>query len=116
MPLLVRILSRGHVRVLSGPYTVGRYGIVLNTIGLIFLLFASITFNFSTLNPVDQNNMNYTSAAIGVIGLISAITWFTTGRKNLTRPESGIIITNVEATVDIGREGSGGEDLFEKTR
>lgn len=30
--------------------------------------------------------MNYTSAAIGVIGLISTVTWFTTGRKHFTGP------------------------------
>jgi hypothetical protein len=30
--------------------------------------------------------MNYTSAAVGVIGLISIVTWFTTGRKNFTGP------------------------------
>ena len=30
--------------------------------------------------------MNYTSAALGVIGLISLITWITTGRKTFTGP------------------------------
>ena len=116
MPLLVRILARftGHTKVLSGPYTLGKYGIVLNAVGLIFLLFASITFNFPTVNPVDQNNMNYTSAAIGVIALISAVTWFTTGRKHFTGPETGITITDVEPTEDLGREGSRSEDMFEK--
>ena len=30
--------------------------------------------------------MNYTSAALGVIGVISLLTWITTGRKNFTGP------------------------------
>ena len=104
MPLLVRILARftGHAKVLPGPYTLGKYGVFLNFIGLIFLLFASITFNFPTVNPVDQNNMNYTSAAIGVIGLISIITWITTGRKNFTGPETGV--TNVKFGPESGPE------------
>ncbi len=34
--------------------------------------------------------MNYTSAAIGVIGLISIVTWITRGRKNFTGPLTGI--------------------------
>ena len=63
----------GQVKDLPGPYTLGKYGIVVNIIGLAFLVFTSITFNFPTLAPVDQENMNYTSAAIGVIGLISLI-------------------------------------------
>ena len=114
MPLFVRILARfsGHAKVLQGPYTLGKYGIVLNIIGFVFLLFASITFNFPTLNPVDQQNMNYTSAAIGIIGLISLVTWFTTGRKHFTGPNIGVANVNVEITgreadrVDVvGRDG-----------
>lgn len=30
--------------------------------------------------------MNYTSAAIGVVALISLVTWFTTGQKHFTGP------------------------------
>ncbi|GAB1212329.1 hypothetical protein ATERTT37_001467 [Aspergillus terreus] len=54
--------------------------------GLVFLLFASITFNFPSDYPVTEESMNYTSAAIGVIGLLSVVTWFTTGRKRFTGP------------------------------
>lgn len=74
---------------------------MLNVIGLVFLVFTSITFNFPTLNPVTKDNMNYTSAAIGVIGFISAITWITSGRKNFTGPETGVANVNVVH----GREG-----------
>ncbi|KAL8941715.1 MAG: hypothetical protein Q9216_002088 [Gyalolechia sp. 2 TL-2023] len=75
MPLIARVLARfyGHANVLPGPYTLGRYGLIVNLIGLTFLVFTSITFNFPTLAPVDKENMNYTSAAIGVIGMISLV-------------------------------------------
>lgn len=75
MPLFARVIARfsGHAKVLPGPYKLGRYGLVVNLIGLTFLIFTSITFNFPTLAPVDKENMNYTSAAIGVIGLISLV-------------------------------------------
>lgn len=39
--------------------------------------------------------MNYTSAAIGVIGLISVVTWLTTGRKNFTGPQIGVENINI---------------------
>ncbi|KAL8727028.1 MAG: hypothetical protein Q9166_006326 [cf. Caloplaca sp. 2 TL-2023] len=89
MPLFTRILAyfSNHMRVIPGPYTLGRYSIWLNILGLLFLLFTSITFNFPTLNPVDEENMNYTSAAIGVIGLTSIATWVTTGRTSFTGPQ-----------------------------
>ena len=101
MPLLARILAYfyGNVKVLSGPYALGKHGIYLHIVGLIFLLFTCITFNFPTLYPVDQYNMNYTSAAIGVIGLISIVTWFTTGKKNFTGPQTGIVNVGLPPSV-----------------
>ena len=97
MPLLARIIARftGHAHVLEGPYSLGKWGVTLNVIGFVFLLFTSITFNFPTVNPVDQGNMNYTSAAIGIIGLISIVTWLTTGRKHFTGPQVGVENVNI---------------------
>ncbi|KAJ5386478.1 hypothetical protein N7509_009019 [Penicillium cosmopolitanum] len=89
MALLSRLVGyfTGHVTKMEGPYAFSTpVSIGLNIFGLIFLLFASITFNFPSTAPVDHQSMNYTSAAIGVIGLISLITWITTGRKNFTGP------------------------------
>lgn len=56
---------------------------------LVYLLFTSITFNFPTLKPVDPENMNYTSAAVGVVMAVAAITWFTTANGNFTTPGVG---------------------------
>ena len=118
MPLLVRILARlsGHAKVLQGPFTLGKYGIVLNIVGFVFLLFASITFNFPTVNPVNEENMNYTSAAIGVIGLISAVTWIMTGRKRFTGPDTGIANINIAEDLEVAVVDGRGSDgvLMEK--
>ena len=38
------------------------------------------------MNPVTKDNMNYTSAALGVIGVVSLLTWITTGKKRFTGP------------------------------
>lgn len=89
MALFSRLIGyfSGHVTKLEGPYSFSTpVSIGLNFIGLLFLLFASITFNFPSTAPVNEESMNYTSAAVGVIGLISIVTWFTTGRKNFTGP------------------------------
>ncbi|KAF2004016.1 amino acid transporter [Amniculicola lignicola CBS 123094] len=94
MPLLARILAyfSGNKQRLEGPYSLGRYSLALNTIGFLFLTFCCITFNFPSVSPVDSENMNYTSAAIGVVMLISLITWITTGRKRFTGPDSGHLL------------------------
>jgi len=56
---------------------------------LVYLLFTSITFNFPTLKPVDSENMNYTSAAVGVVMVVAAITWFTTAKGGFRTPGVG---------------------------
>ncbi|KAF2733790.1 GABA permease [Polyplosphaeria fusca] len=96
MPLLSRILAHvsGKKHRLEGPYSLGRYGLTLNIIGFIFLTFCCITFNFPGVSPVSSTNMNYTSAAIGVIMTLSLITWITTGRKRFTGPDSGRLLEN----------------------
>lgn len=89
MALISRLVGyfSGHVTKLEGPYAFSTpVSIALNVVGFIFLLFAAITFNFPSTSPVDKDSMNYTSAAIGVIGLISLVTWLTTGQKNFTGP------------------------------
>lgn len=92
MPLLSRLLAyyTGHFTAFTGPWAMSvPVSLCLNAIGLTYLLFGSITFNFPYSAPVDKDSMNYTSAAIGVIGVISVITWMTTGHKHFTGPRLG---------------------------
>lgn len=76
---------------LDGLWNLGRWSVPVNLVGAIYLLFTSITFNFPTVSPVDSKNMNYTSAAIGLMLLIAAITWMTTGRHRYQEPLATII-------------------------
>ncbi|KIW04598.1 uncharacterized protein PV09_04346 [Verruconis gallopava] len=103
MPLLARLLSRvtnpsdpSHSAGLGGPYSLGRWGIPLNLLGFVFLVFNGTIFNFPTIKPVNSDTMNYTPAAIGVIMLISIITWVTTGHRYFTGPEAGNVIRLVQ--------------------
>jgi choline transport protein len=98
MPLLVRIISyfNGGHRQLTGPWAMKPHvSLALNSIGLTYLLFASITFNFPSVSPVTSDNMNYTSAAIGVIMFVACVTWFTTARKRFSGPEIEAVVTIV---------------------
>ena len=102
MPLLVRLISyfSGTHRQLSGPWAMRpAVSLTLNAIGLTYLLFACITFNFPSVYPVNSENMNYTSAAVGVIMLIAALTWFTTAKKQFSGPE-----VHIEGVADVGSD------------
>lgn len=93
MPLLVRIWGRLRgEHDIDSAYSLGRFGMFFNVAGLLYLVFAIITFNFPSVYPVTANNMNYTSAAVGVSVLIATVTWFTTGRKHYTGPQRGGIL------------------------
>ncbi len=97
MPLLVRLISyfSGTHKKLTGPWAMKPLvSVAVNFIGLTYLLFACITFNFPSVSPVTSENMNYTSAAIGVIMFVAAVTWFTTARKRFSGPE-------IEGVVDL---------------
>ncbi|RAH69324.1 putative GABA permease [Aspergillus aculeatinus CBS 121060] len=104
-----------HQKTMTGPFALpSSLSIALNVLGLLFLLFASITFNFPTTYPVTDDSMNYTSAAIGVIALIALGTWVSTGRKNFTGPaggaaSQGMVVETGKVVEDVEPEGISAE-------
>jgi hypothetical protein len=99
MPLLSRILAHfsGKKTRLEGPYSLGRWGIVLNIVSFIYLVFICVVSNLPTVTPVTIDNMNYTSAATGGIMLVSLVFWIVAGRKKFTGPDDGKLLV-------VGRE------------
>ncbi|KAJ4374776.1 hypothetical protein N0V83_001852 [Neocucurbitaria cava] len=95
MPLLSRILAHfsGKKTRLEGPYSLGRWGIVLNIIGFLYLAFVCVIANLPSVTPVTSENMNYTSAATGAVMFVSLIFWITTGRKKFTGPDDGNLLS-----------------------
>jgi choline transport protein len=96
MPLLMRLWSyfngsNPEAKQIPGSYTLGRWSPLINAVGLVFLIFAGVDFNFPQVGPVTVDNMNYCSAAFGIIGLISVVTWIFDGRKNFTGPQTGFL-------------------------
>lgn len=103
MPLFVRIWGRLRgEHDIDSAYSLGKFGMLFNIVGILYLLFAIVTFNFPSVAPVKADNFNYTSAACGVAILIAAVTWFTTGKKNYTGPQRGGILQVLD-----GSDGSG---------
>ncbi|KAH0846343.1 GABA permease [Fonsecaea pedrosoi] len=110
-PLFVRLWSLvthanpAATTIRGGVYTLGRWSPYMNLAGLLFLVFAGIDFNFPQVGPVTASNMNYCSAAFGVIGLVSVVTWLFDGRKNFTGPQTPGIVNAIDAA-----GGGGGDD------
>lgn len=94
MPLAVRLWARWSGKgpeFIEGSYNL-KFGVWLNILGLLYLAFACITFNFPSTYPINASNMNYTCAAVGASVLIAAVTWFTTGSKQFSGPQAGSML------------------------
>ena len=111
--LLARLLGYvfGHdVAPVDSPYSLPLpISLSLHGLGFLFLFFAFITFNFPSDAPVTPDSMNYTSAAIGLVALLSIFTWFTTARKQFKGPADvqGLVLDGVEHP-GVAREASAG--------
>lgn len=68
-----------------------------NTTGLLFLLFASITLNFPLETPVTSQSMNYISAAIGLLAMLSITKWFTSAAKRFIGIRTSLPLTGLTA-------------------
>lgn len=109
MPLAVRLWGRWTGKgpeFTKGSYTLSRTGVYLNIIGLLYLAFACITFNFPSSYPINGTNMNYTCAAVGGIIIIAATTWFAKGRTAFTGPQIG---SNFEMEMIVATQAADGD-------
>ena len=69
-----------------GPYTLGRYGLLVNVIAILWGTFAVIFEVFPTEMPVTAANMNYASLMFGSTVIFSLATWFLYGGKTFQGP------------------------------
>jgi choline transport protein len=115
MALLARIMSyfNSTWKELTNPWAMqSLVSLAVNTIGVMYLLFACITFNFPSVYPVTTSNMNYTSAAIGAVMLMAAATWITSAHKQFSGPElqpSATPVMDVPVANTILRSSSGSD-------
>lgn len=117
MPLLARLIAyfTGSHRKLTGPWALSpAVSIFVNCVGLTYLLFACITFNFPSEYPVTSQNMNYTSAAVGVIMFVAAVTWFTTARKSFSGPETEGVTAMVDGIIASESDEGKGEKVVKE--
>ncbi|KAJ5210949.1 Amino acid/polyamine transporter I [Penicillium cf. griseofulvum] len=95
----------------DGPYSLPLpVSLGFSAIGLLFLLFASVTFNFPSDAPVTSESMNYTSAAIGMLTLLSLVTWFTTATNRFAGPSDirRLVVEGVESLPALQAMDDGG--------
>ncbi|AAW43538.1 choline transporter, putative [Cryptococcus deneoformans JEC21] len=102
---LVLIRGRSILRPPSLPeptFTLGPIlGPICNVVGLCFTALTTVFFLFPPELPVTGTNMNYAVVVLGIIFIISVITWIVDGRKNFIGPRDlGALLELARSEVD----------------
>jgi choline transport protein len=69
-----------------GPFKLGWWGIPVNILSIIFLIFTSTFLLFPTVQPVTVKNMNYASTVLGGVLVLVTGDYFLRARKTYTGP------------------------------
>lgn len=85
VPVLVNLVQRRKA-VRGSPYPLGKFGVVINTICIVWICFAVVIFCMPVSLPVDAGTMNYASVVFAGFATIAFIWYFVYARKNFKGP------------------------------
>lgn len=89
--LMCMLYARKTDNVQLGEWNLGRWGVYINSLGLLYTLWAMIFLLFPMSLPVDAMNMNYSGPVYGLVLMVAITLWFTRARKHWEGPNRDII-------------------------
>ncbi|KAF2457056.1 putative amino acid permease [Lineolata rhizophorae] len=92
-----------------GVWNVGRWGLPVNCFALVYGLYMIVFLPWPPMQPVDEENMNYSGPVLGFVLLLSLLDWFVSGRKRFS-----MVDRPGEWTVEHQREAQEEEQRSEK--
>ncbi|EGO20263.1 hypothetical protein SERLADRAFT_442396 [Serpula lacrymans var. lacrymans S7.9] len=85
MPVAISLLN-GREDMLDAPFALGKWGTIINTIALLWIIFAIVLFSMPSVIPVTTVTMNYASVVFIGFGAISAVWYIINGRHQYAGP------------------------------
>ncbi|KAK7026424.1 hypothetical protein VNI00_015659 [Paramarasmius palmivorus] len=85
MAILISLVN-GRRDVQDSPYPLGKWGVPLNAIAVLWVLFEIVLFSMPAVVPVTQVTMNYASVVFVGFGVISAVWYMISGRYHYAGP------------------------------
>ena len=85
------ISSRGGPQLELGKWNLGRYGIYINCLALLFTVYIWILLPLPQTIPVTPQNMNYAGPIWIAVFLFALISWFLWARDSWDGPNSHIV-------------------------
>ncbi|RYN36518.1 hypothetical protein AA0119_g4934 [Alternaria tenuissima] len=71
---------------LYGPFRLGKLGIAINLVSIVYTVYVSIFLLFPPYQPVTAQNMNYAPVVLGGVLILSAVWWFIKGKNEFVGP------------------------------
>lgn len=87
--LMLYVRLRQPNKLQYGPWKLGRWGVPLNVVAILYTLFTSVIMLFPPYQPVTALNMNYASAILAGVLVLSGCFWMIKARKNYSGPTHG---------------------------
>lgn len=108
IPILIS-LCRGRKMVRDAPFSLGRFGYLINAVTVLWITFAVVLFTVPTAIPVTPATMNYASVVFAAFTSVSAVWYILWGRANYKGPH----ITDIDVSPEsddtiVGRPGESG--------
>lgn len=112
VPVLVNLVQRRKA-VRNSPYPLGKFGVVINSICIVWICFAVVIFCMPVSLPVDATSMNYASVVFAGFAMIAFIWYFAYARKNFTGPpvpRDDIVVSGTAVPDDLHHQNSSTEE------
>ena len=77
---------KGKETINYGPWSMGKYGILVNIASVAFVVFICIFSLFPAYQPVTALNMNYASVLFGFVLSLTAVAWLSYGSQRFKGP------------------------------
>lgn len=86
-PLVSLVIARFTIKdIPRGPFTLGRFGLPLNLVAILFATYFVVFLPFPPTLPVTAENMNFAGPVLGFVMLCSCIDWLVRGRHKWSGP------------------------------
>jgi len=84
IPILIALIyPNGYTK---GPFSLGIMSRPVGLVAVLWIMFITVIFCLPTANPVNDQTLNYTIVAVGIIFIFAIGGWFLSARKWFTGP------------------------------
>ncbi|XP_023927082.1 amino-acid permease BAT1 homolog isoform X1 [Quercus suber] len=91
LPIFFRV-TLAHKSFIPGPFNLGRYGILVGWIAVLWVATISVLFSLPVSYPITNETLNYTPVAVGCLVILVIASWIFSARHWFRGP-----ITNIDA-------------------